>query len=364
MWHGIHGHDDVVHRLRQSLAHGRLASSYLFLGPAGVGKHTFARKLAQALLCQNASDQNATKGLLDPCGRCESCLLVESDNHPDLDLIGLPAGKLRLPVELFLGDRDHRHQQGLCHNISLRPKLGKRRLAIIDDADHLTIESANCLLKTLEEPPRGTVLILIGTSRSRQLPTILSRVQVVPFKPLPIEVVSKLLREQEITADPTHASVLAECSAGSLRTAIELADPELWALQQQLLPQLLPTAFDSVRLASELIALVNQAGKEANARRQRLRAIFRMVGDLFRSVLRTSCRVSDDHSDMHAGVVEAWLRLGPVAESSALAVLDRCLEAESQLDRNANQATLLECWLDDLAEIFSHGSGVKSQVSA
>jgi len=364
MWHGIHGHDHVVERFRQSLAHGRLASSYLFLGPAGVGKHTFARKLAQALLCHQTSDQQATRGPLDPCGNCESCQLVESDNHPDLDLIGLPAGKLRLPVELFVGDRDHRHQEGLCHNLALRPRLGTRRIALIDDADCLTNESANCLLKTLEEPPRGTVLILIGTSRSRQLPTILSRVQIVRFAALPTEAVSQLLCEMQIASDPTHASLLARRSGGSIQAAIRLADPELWALQERLLPKLTPSDFESVPLAAELIALVNQAGKEANVRRQRLRAIFQMVGDLFRSVLRASCGVSDDHGGPQAVALDAWLRLGPAAESAALAALDRCLEAELQLDRNANQATLLECWLDDLAEIFSQATGVKSRVSS
>ena len=358
MWHGIHGHDHVVERFRQNLAHGRLASSYLFLGPAGVGKHTFARKLAQALLCQNAATQP-----LDPCGICESCLLVESNNHPDLDLIGLPAGKLRLPVELFVGDRDHRHQQGLCHNIALRPRIGNRRIALVDDADHLTNESANCLLKTLEEPPQGTVLILIGTSRSRQLPTTLSRVQIVQFEPLPTDVVSQLLCDLEITSDPARASMLARRSAGSLHSAIELADPELWALEERLLTQLLPTEFNSVPLAAELNALVNQAGKEANLRRQRLRAILGIVNDLFRSVLRASCGVSDDRSGPQTAAIEAWLQIGSAAESTALAVLDRSLEAESQLDRNANQATLLECWLDDLAEIFSQVSNIKSRVS-
>jgi len=269
-----------------------------------------------------------------------------------MDLIGLPTGKRRLPLELFLGDRDHRHQEGLCHNIALRPRLGNRRVALIDDADCLTTESSNCLLKTLEEPPHGAVLILIGTSRSRQLPTILSRVQIVQFDPLPTEVVSKLLVDLEIATDEANASMLAQRSEGSLHTALELADPELWALQERLLPQLLPAAFDSVRMASELIALVNQAGKEAEVRRQRLRAIFRMVGDLFRRVLRASCGVAEDRGDPQRKALEAWLRLGPAVQLCALAALDRCIEAELQLDRNANQATLLECWLDDLAEIL------------
>ena len=107
MWHGILGHDAVVEQFRHSLNHGRLASSYLFLGPSGVGKRTFALKLAQALLCQS---RDAAE--LDPCGECESCLLAAAGNHPDLDVIQLPEDKRWLPVELFLGDREHRKTRG------------------------------------------------------------------------------------------------------------------------------------------------------------------------------------------------------------------------------------------------------------
>jgi len=348
MWHGIYGQDAVVERFRHSLAQGRLASSFLFLGPAGVGKRTFAMKLAQALLCQQSE-----AAALEPCGQCESCRLLVAGSHPDLDLVGLPAGKRRLPVDLFLGDRDHRNQVGLCHNVSLRPRLGQRRVAIIDDADYLTIESANCLLKTLEEPPPGAILILIGTSRGRQLPTILSRTQTVRFSPLDKEVLRRLLLEQQIAGSPEQAEQLAQVCGGSLSRAAQLADEELWELQQRLLPQLVPTRLDSVRLAAELIAFVNQAGKEADARRQRLRAVLQMVGDHFRRLLRHCSGAVALSADVPADVAAEWIPLGVAAQDAVLAVLDRCLEAEVQLDRNANQATLLECWLDDLASIFA-----------
>ena len=348
MWHGIYGHERVVDYFRRSLASGRLGSSYLFLGPPGVGKFTFARKLAQALLCLNSAESP-----LEPCGQCDSCRLMDSSGHPDLNLIGLPEGKNRLPVELFVGDRDHRHQEGLCHDIALRPRLSRRRVAIIDDADHLNTESANSLLKTLEEPPRGAILILIGTSRSRQLPTILSRAQVVPFDPLPTDAIAALLQNLEIASDPSHASTMAARCAGSLSRAYELADPELCDLEQRLATQMLPAAFDSVRLAAELIAVVNQAGKDAYARRQRLRAVLQMASMLFRSILRGACGAAEEHADPECKAVKGWLELGPAVENCALAALDRCLEAEEQLDRNANQATLIECWLDDLAEVFS-----------
>ncbi len=344
MWQGIHGHDAVVERFRQSLKHGRLAASFLFLGPVGVGKHLFAVKLAQALLCQQGG-----AGSLEPCGQCDSCLLALAGNHPDLDLVGLPTGKRILPIKLFVGDDQHRHREGLCYNISRRPQMGKRRVAIIDDADHFNHASANCLLKTLEEPPAGAVIILIGTSRGRQLPTILSRTQTVRFAPLEDETVRHLLLEKQIASDATQADQLALACGGSLRKAAALVDPELWEMRQRLLPQFIPSRFDSVRLAKELIAFVNQAGKEAEARRQRLRSLLQMVANHFRHLLRTASTPEDAES----AILEGSLEQNACKIDEILAILDRCLEAEIQLDRNANQASLLECWLDDLASIFA-----------
>ena len=330
MWQGIQGHDALVERFRRSLAAGRLAASYLFLGPSGIGKRMFAIKLAQALLCQRCQPHSLEPSL-EPCGQCDSCQLLLAGNHPDLDLVGLPAGKSILPIKLFVGEKERRHQEGLCYNISRRPQMGQRRVAIIDDADHFNTESANCLLKTLEEPPPGAVMILLGTSRGRQLPTILSRTQTVRFSPLSNEILCQLLLEQQIASDEAQASQLAKLCGGSLSKAASLVDPELWEMQQRLMPQLVPGRLDSVRLALDLMAFVNQAGKEADLRRRRLRSLFQMVATHFRQELRS---VSAD-------------------AEVALAVLDRCLEAEIQLDRNANQATLLECWLDDLASLFA-----------
>ena len=116
--------------------------------------------------------------------------------HPDVHLLARPADKAFIPVELFIGDKEHRMREGLCYDISLKPYSGRRKVAIIDDADYFNKEGANCLLKTLEEPPPKSVLILIGTSEQRQLPTIRSRCQVVRFRPLAESDVAEILVEQ------------------------------------------------------------------------------------------------------------------------------------------------------------------------
>ena len=327
MWQSIQGHDPIVQQFRETLAAGRLATTYLFVGPEGVGKRTFALKLAQSLLC-TASEPTA----LAPCGQCESCRLFAAGNHPDFQLVERERGVRSLKVEQFIGDRDHRNQEGLCHDISLRPILSRRRVAIIDDADWFTPESANSLLKTLEEPPPGAVIILVGTSRSRQLPTILSRSQVIRFQPLSEETVRDLALANGLAADEAAATRLAQRSGGSMTRARDLADDALFEIRDRFMAGWNAGHLDAARFARELEEFINAAGKEADARRRRFHQFLGLVADRLQSALRQAA-------------IE-----GQPGEA-LLAAIDRCLEAEEQIDRNANQSTLIETWLDDLATI-------------
>ena len=177
MWHGIVGHDDVVEQFRRTLAAGRLASTYLFVGPPGVGKRRFAIELAHALLCTESPRQGWSRAASANRAACLRPAIIRIWRW-----LGCRRTKSTLPIELFIGDKEHRNQEGLCHRLGLRPFFGRRKVAIVDDADHFSIPSANCLLKTLEEPPPSALLILIGTSPSRQLPTIRSRSQLMRFQ--------------------------------------------------------------------------------------------------------------------------------------------------------------------------------------
>jgi DNA polymerase-3 subunit delta' len=326
-WHDIEGHDEVVENLRRAVARNRLASSFLFAGPAGIGKRTFALRFAQALLCQNRSE-----AALDPCNTCQSCSMALAGTHPDIEFISKPEDKAFLPVELFLGDLQHRGREGLCHWIGLKPFMGGRRIAIIDDADFFNEAGANCLLKTLEEPPPRSVLILVGTSPARQLPTIRSRCQLVRFRPLEEATVARLLVAKNLVKDPKEAAKLARYSEGSIRQAVELSDAELWKCRDELLAYLSAESLDSVGLAPKIAAFIDAAGKEAAARRARFRQVVNFAADFYR-------RLVYERSDSQY----------PGDAMVAAACLQRCLDALEQIDRNANQSTLIEAWLDDLA---------------
>jgi DNA polymerase-3 subunit delta' len=349
-WQGIEGHDEVVEQFRRALARGRLASAFLFVGPRGIGKRTFAQRLAQALLCQHSPPE-----ALAPCGVCDSCVQVAAGTHPDLTAIEKPAGKSSIPLELLLGDKEHRMREGLCHAISLKPFMGGRKLAIIDDADDLNEEGANCLLKTLEEPPPHSVLILVGTSAERQLPTIRSRTQLVRFRPLATDLVSRLLVERELISDPQMARRLAEFSEGSLARAVELADNDLWTFREQLLLALAQPELASVTIGQNTVAFVDAAGKEASQRRARARQVVGFAADFFRQRMRAILGMEPVGD---AALVRAVTQARGGSVESVSVCLQRTLEALGQIERNAHMTTLVECWLDDLGRIVHTGQPV------
>ncbi len=328
MLQGVHGHDQAVERFRRSIRAGRLASTYLLVGPSGIGKRTFAFSVARALLCTRSDDSQ-----LESCGECDSCRLFAAENHPDFDLVQLPEGKRSLPVELFIGDREHRNRAGLCHSLSLKPQLAGRRVAVIDDADRLTIESSNALLKTLEEPPEGALLMLIATSRARLLTTILSRSQVVRFDPLPAEEVAALLQQHEAVSSQEEATELANLSGGSVETAMMMADGEVAAARASFLRSLdFDSPPSSPRLATELSGYLDEAGKETAKKRNRLRVLLAAAADHFSTMLRISSEEMD-----------------PTRQEVALECLNATISAEDYLDRNANLNTLIDWWADRLA---------------
>lgn len=348
-WLTLEGHDDVVEKFRSALAKGRLGSTFLFVGPEGVGKRAFATRLAQSLLCET---RDAAE--LDPCGQCPGCQQTLAGTHPDFLYVCRPAGKNVLPLGLLKGDDpDYPVRESLLFNLSLRPFRGGRKVAVIDDADYLNQEGANCLLKTLEEPPAGSVLILIGTSADRQLPTIRSRAQIVRFKPLAQETLARLLVEQGVAADPATAKKLAQHSGGSLSRARELADPELWKFRTHLFDRLAQSVLPSVSLSQDVSKFVDEAGKEAPLRRARLRIVLGFVVDFYRHLVHRLSGHSTD-GDETAPIIERAAGLGVWDVDNAAEAVSRTLDALQQIDRNANQSTLIEAWLDDLLSISRH----------
>jgi DNA polymerase-3 subunit delta' len=333
-WDRVRGHDAVIRAFERAVRRGRLAHAYLFVGPQGVGKRLFAAELAKTLLCEDLS-----AGHFDSCDHCPSCTQIDAGTHPDFFQAGLPPDRHEWPIELM---RD------LLRSFALKSARGRGKLAVLDDADAFNEESANAFLKTLEEPPPRSVLILIGTSPDRQLATILSRCQVVRFAPLPEPIVADLLRAQGVE-DAALVGRLARLSGGSPGQARALADPALWEFRRDFLRQLSAPQIDSVGLARAWNEFVEQAGKESAAQRQRATLVLRLLIDFLNDALRV--QLGEKPRLAEADELRTLETLAQRLDvDRTLATLERCLQGDAQIDRRVQLTLILEALTDDLGE--------------
>ena len=334
-WKRVRGHEHVCEAFKRAVRRGRLAHAYLFTGPQGVGKRLFAVELAKALLCESPREP----GELEACERCQSCVLMEAGTHPDLFEAIRPVDAHEFPIELM---------RELCQTFALRSARGRGKVVLIDDADDLNEESANCFLKTLEEPPTGSLLILVGSNADRQLPTVVSRCQLVRFLPLAPEIVADLLEEQGV-ADLQLRRRLALLSGGSPGLARELADPALWKFRRNLLDGLARRDPDVIALARDWVEFVEETGKESAAQRGRARLVLKLLTDFLADALcirqgALPCRTDpEDRPALDALATR-------LDTDRLLRLLDRCLEADMQIERRVQLVLVLEGLLDALGQ--------------
>jgi DNA polymerase III subunit delta' len=333
-WQHIRGHDALVEGFRRAVRRGRLAHAYLFTGPAGVGKRLFAVELAKSLLCEKA-----TEGSLQACDNCPACVQVEAVTHPDFFTAVRPPEALEFPIDLM---------RQLCQSFALKSARGRGKVVLIDDADDLNEEAANCFLKTLEEPPPRSVLILIGSTTDRQLRTIVSRCQVIRFAPLSPELVDELLQAQGVE-DSSLRGRLVRLGGGSPGMAQELADPALWEFRRGLLAGLTKTPILSVDLSRQWMAFVEEAGKESAAQRRRAQLVLRLIVDFLDDALTVSMNGTPrrTEADERDGLETIARRVGP---DRLLEALERCLEADRQIDRRVQLVLILEGLIDALGQ--------------
>ena len=321
--------------LTNALQNSSIAHAYLFYGQESIGKKKLAIALAKALNCKGPDP-------LDACDECESCLKIERGVHPDFFFIeptSTPKSReLAIRIETV---RD------LQKKLAYLPYEGKTKVVVIDSADLLNHQAANSFLKTLEEPPSSTVLILISSNPHRLLPTLLSRCQGIPFHRLSSSDIRKIIQSklQEAGESLTESELdfHAQRSQGSVDRALAENFTEMEVLREELLEVLEKVSFDRMDI---VFAFAKTWARQKEQLQPVLNEFLGLIRDL--ALYRSGC----GQSDIQNRNLSATMIL--VAQTRSLkAWLDRFTAVRNTqiaLSGNANAQLFLENMLIEFCE--------------
>jgi len=333
MWQVV-GQAKAVSFLQHSLEKQALAHAYLLVGPPHTGKMTLAINLAQALNCEMSEP---------PCGKCTSCQKIASGKHADIQIIGLTSNGNS-------ADTKNRTEIGIDqirqiqHSAGLPPFEGRYKVFIIDGAEFLSNEAANCLLKTLEEPEDKVIFILL-TADERLLPaTVISRCQRLELAPLAAaELETTLNRNWGIESET--AKLLAKLSHGCLGWAI-LANLDSGLLQQR--TERIEKLIDIINADyEERFAYATQLATQFSQNRGTVHEILQLWLDWWRDLMLIKASSSDIITN-----IDFKTTLVKMAKKYSLTQIKNFVtsiqEAEEQLRQNANPRLVLEVLMLDM----------------
>ena len=202
------GHEEVIRHLQNAVEKEQVSHSYIFAGEKGSGKKLLAKLFAMTLQCEEHKKE--------PCMHCSSCRKAMSRNHPDIIYV-------EHVKPTSIGIEEIREQ--LVSDVEIKPYTGPYKIYIVDEAEKMTIQAQNALLKTIEEPPAYAVILLLANNNTGLLPTITSRCVTLNFKPVRDEVIRKYLME-ELHVPDYQADVSVAFAQGNVGKAKQIATAE------------------------------------------------------------------------------------------------------------------------------------------
>ena len=314
---------ETVSLLMDQAASGSLAHATLISGLKGTGKRTLARMIAAAILCQASSGK--------PCGRCQACLQVEKEEHPDLILIrkGLPIApdvkkdRATIPVD------DIRE---MIRRISVHAYEGNIRIVIIENGEDMTPQAQNSLLKTLEEPPAGTFLLITSNQPEVLLPTIISRCRPVKIRPWGDEIILRVLLDRGIA--PEEAQQAARAADGSPGEAIRLAEDEASRLfRSEVIRDFFETSLRS--------DVMNVVGRWKD-RKAEVEPLLAMLDRMIEGMMRRNLRLSGAEGEV-SDLPDSWLRFADGASPEDIShLMEGVSSARRRILSSVHFQTVLE----------------------
>lgn len=327
------GNERIKKLLRRAVAEDRIGQSLLMAGPRGVGKYRFAIALAQALNCEHVNQGDA-------CGVCVTCRKIERREHGDVRVV---MREIKDPT--IIKDNKSRfikieYTRALSEQAQFRPYEGRRRVFIIDEAEWLQDPAANSLLKTLEEPPPTSLVILVTSKPYSLIETIRSRCLMLNFAPLGTEEIEQHLRVKA-KRPSEEARLLARVARGSIGRALEIKIDDYREMRDRMLE--LVETLGSGRDVTKLLGASEYLGRklEKEAFEEHLDTLSVVLDDLFHLKLNDS-----DESLTNADVVD---RLRRVAENTTIEQItdwaDRIEQIFVALPRNVNRQLAMDAML-------------------
>lgn len=318
----ILGQTKALTLLNRALASGRLAHAYLFAGPDGVGKTTAALDLAATLLCRRPEAGG-------PCGHCPGCLKFRSGNHPDFVRIRPEGAAIKID-----------QVRELKKALNFAPFEGGLRIVLLEEVQTMRREAGNSLLKVLEEPPPGNLFILTGTGAGAILDTIVSRCQVIPFTPLPLDLAAAVIRQHRPELDAAGSEALAALADGCPGQGLALEADGILVLYRRIVAELAGRQEKAAVRAERALALAVELAEA----KEGMEPLFTLLRIFFKNAM--AARSGRDAGRTLPPEVEQTRERWNLAQLSAkMATIDL---AEQALARNCNRGLVSEVLLLDL----------------
>ncbi len=311
----------VYDGLMKTLREGTFVHAYLISGLSGMGKKTLARRIAQYLMC---------RGEDKPCGHCAGCMQVMDDNHPDVMTVVPEKGKSTISVNVM---------RGVIKAVGEHTYEGGYRVIIIPQAEKMTGEAQNCLLKTLEEPVPGVVFLLIAEAPELLLPTIISRCRSLKLHPWDDQVLRRVLKEHGIEEHRCEEAI--RVSGGSIGKALTLSvNEEYWLRRKSVMED-----FFSLKERSDILRI----STKWKDRKDDAAELLDDVEDMIRTLLMVRLKRLPEHaaSDFPA----SWQRMAQEAPYDHFsALIDAVWQARKMLQSHVTWQAVVERLLFSLME--------------
>jgi DNA polymerase-3 subunit delta' len=316
----IIGQERVIKILTKSLKEDKVSSSYIFVGSEGTGKKFTAIEFTKTINCLNLNKN------MESCDNCHSCNEISKQCCPDLKIVETTKGSIKIE-----------QIREIRKEIELKPFRSKKKVYIIDQAEKMTLEASNCLLKTIEEPPYYAIIILICSKIDPILPTIVSRCQIVNFGLVDSFKIKEILLNKINNLEKDKAEIISKLAQGSIGKAFKLiADKEYFIRREEVLDYL--SAIFPGKYDDDIFAKAEKMVSEID----RIEEILEMIKLWYRDILIIK-NTGNQKYIVNFDKLEIVGRKSQIySQKMLIDILDYLEQVEEYLMKNVNKRLILE----------------------